>query len=45
MKPGRFIKIDQETPLNNLFLSCFDRMDAKADAFGDSNGRMNDLDS
>ena len=44
VKPGRFIKIDQETPLNNLFLSCFDRMDAKADAFGDSNGRMNGLD-
>jgi hypothetical protein len=43
VKPGRFIKIEKETPLNNLFLSCFDRMDAKTDAFGDSNGRMNGL--
>ena len=43
VKPGRFIQIEKETPLNNLFLSCFDRMDAKAESFGDSNGRMGGL--
>ncbi len=45
VKPGRFIKIEKETPLNNLFLSLFDRMGAASDSFGDSNGRFNDLES
>ena len=43
VKPGRFLKIEKETPLNNLFLSCFDRMGAKSDSFGDSNGRLDSL--
>jgi hypothetical protein len=40
VKPGRYIKLEKETPLNNLFLSLFDRMGAPSDAFGDSNGRL-----
>ena len=43
VKPGRYIKLERETPLNNLFLSLFDRMGAPSDAFGDSNGRMSGL--
>ncbi len=42
---GRFLKIDKETPLNNMFLSLFDRMGAPADSFGDSNGRLKDIDA
>ncbi len=44
IKPGRYIVTEKEVPLNNLFLSFFDRMGAPADSFGDSNGRMNGLD-
>jgi hypothetical protein len=38
--PGRHIKADNRTPLNNLFLSMLDRVGAKADRFGDSTGRF-----
>ncbi len=38
--PGRHIKADGRTPLNNLFLSMLDRVGAKADRFGDSTGRF-----
>ena len=38
--PGRHIKADDRTPLNNLFLSMLDRIGAKADRFGDSTGRF-----
>ncbi|HEV2294379.1 MAG TPA: DUF1552 domain-containing protein [Tepidisphaeraceae bacterium] len=37
--PGRHIKADDRTPLNNLFLSMLDRVGAKAERFGDSTGR------
>ena len=43
VKPGRYLKLDNETPLNDLFLSLFDRMGAPADSFGDSKGRFNGL--
>jgi hypothetical protein len=43
IKPGRYIVTEKEIPLNNLFLSFFDRMGAPADSFGDSNGRMTGL--
>ena len=45
VKPGRFIKLSKETPLNNLFLSLFDRMGAPSDSFGDSNGRCQVIDA
>jgi hypothetical protein len=37
--PGRHLRVDKGTPLNNLFLSMLDRAGAKADRFGDSTGR------
>jgi len=40
---GRHIKYEQETPLNNLWLSLLDRIDAHADHLGDSTGRLADL--
>ncbi len=38
--PGRHVVYEQETPLNNLFLSMLDRMGAPADFIGDSTGRL-----
>ena len=40
LKSGRYIKNDNETPLNNLFLSLGDRMGAKIGELGDSTGRL-----
>lgn len=37
---GRHIKLEKETPLNNLYLSMLDRMDSPVDALGDSTGRL-----
>ena len=44
IKTGRHIKFDDETPLNNLFLSMLDRVGAKVESLGDSNGRLKELD-
>lgn len=41
---GRHIKTDGEVPLNNLFLSMLDRLDAGIDAIGDSSGRFTQID-
>ena len=40
---GRHIVFPKETPLNNLFLSMLDRMDAGVDSLGDSSGRLKGL--
>lgn len=40
---GRHIVYPTETPLNNLFLSLLDRMDAPVDSLGDSTGRLANL--
>jgi hypothetical protein len=40
---GRHIKFEKETPLNNLWLSLLDRIDAHADHLGDSTGRIEGL--
>jgi hypothetical protein len=45
IKTGRHIKTDKEVPMNNLFLSMLDRMDAGIAALGDSSGRLTMLDS
>ncbi|MCA9077623.1 MAG: DUF1552 domain-containing protein [Planctomycetaceae bacterium] len=37
---GRHVVYEQETPLNNLFLSMLDRMGAPVDYLGDSTGRL-----
>jgi hypothetical protein len=40
LKPGRHIRYPKETPLTNLYVSMLDRMGAKVDSFGDSNGAL-----
>ncbi len=40
---GRHIVSPKETPLNNLFLSMLDRLDAGVDSLGDSSGRLKGL--
>ncbi len=40
---GRHIVSPKETPLNNLFLSMLDRVDAGVDSLGDSSGRLKGL--
>ena len=40
---GRHIVSPKETPLNNLFLSMLDRMDAGVESLGDSSGRLKSL--
>lgn len=45
VKPGRHLEYPLNTPLNNLFLSMLDRMDASVDALGDSKGRLEGLES
>jgi hypothetical protein len=37
---GRHVRYEDETPLNNLFLSMLDRVDAPVEELGDSNGRL-----
>src|SRR5262249_27458219 len=43
IKPGRHIKYETGTPLNNLYLSMLDRVGAKRESLGDSTGRLTDL--
>ena len=40
---GRHLVFPKETPLNNLFLSMLDRIDAGVDSLGDSSGRLKGL--
>jgi hypothetical protein len=44
VKPGRHVRYPRETPLTNLYLSLLDRLGAPVDAFGDSTGRLGELD-
>lgn len=43
IKPGRHLKYEVETPMNNLFLSMLDRVGAKVDSIGDSTSRLQEL--
>ena len=43
LSPGRHIRYEKETPLNNLWLSMLDRMESSIDKLGDSTGRLKDL--
>jgi hypothetical protein len=43
IRSGRHLKLEKETPLNNLFLSMLDRAGAAVDALGDSTGRLDAL--
>ncbi|MBM80972.1 MAG: hypothetical protein CMJ78_10320 [Planctomycetaceae bacterium] len=41
--PGRHIKFQHETPLNNLFMSMLERAGMDVPEFGDANGRIKEL--
>jgi hypothetical protein len=43
LKTGRHLIYPRETPMANLFLSMLDRMGTKAERFGDSTGRLDNL--
>jgi hypothetical protein len=43
IQTGRHVKVEKDTPLNNLYLSLLDRMGAPVDRFGDSTGRLEGL--
>ena len=45
IQTGRHIVLSEETPLNNLFLSMLDRMDAGVKSIGDSTGRLTAIDN
>ncbi|MBI1309898.1 DUF1552 domain-containing protein [bacterium] len=45
IQTGRHIRYEQETPLNNLFLSLLHRAGANVESFGDSNGVLKELDA
>lgn len=45
IQTGRHIACEQETPLNNLFLSLLDRMGTDIKQIGDSSGRLKELDA
>jgi hypothetical protein len=40
LTPGRHIRYNNGTPLNNLWLSLLDRMDVSLDSLGDSTGKL-----
>ncbi len=44
IKSGRHVRYPKDTPLNNLWLSMLDRLDAPTDKLGDSTGRLKSLD-
>jgi len=43
LKTGRHIRYNNETPLNNLWLSLLDRMEVNLDTLGDSTGHLPNL--
>jgi hypothetical protein len=43
VKPGRYVRYKDETPLNNLWLAMLERFGAKADKLGDSTGVLDRL--
>lgn len=45
LKTGHHIRLAQETPMNNLFLSMLDRIDSSTESLGDSTGRLTEVDA
>ena len=43
IKTGRFVRYEQETPLNNLWLSMLDIYGTPAERIGDSTGLLTQL--
>jgi hypothetical protein len=44
IQAGRHIKLESQTPLNNLYLSILDRMGTPIEELGDSTGRLKEID-
>ena len=40
LRPGRHVRVANETPMANLYLSMLDRMGVQVEQHGDSNGRL-----
>jgi hypothetical protein len=40
VKGGRHVKLVQDTPIANLYLSLMEHMGVRAESFGDSTGRL-----
>jgi len=43
IRPGRYIRYPNETPITNLYLSMLDRLGVNVPSIGDSTGRLNGL--
>ena len=43
LKPGRHLRLKQNKPMANLYLSMLDRMGCTEERFGDSNGRLEEV--
>ena len=43
LKPGRHVKYDENTPLNNLYLSLLERVGVSVNRLGDSTGKLGKL--
>jgi len=43
IKPGRHVRVADETPITNLYLSMLDRVGVQVDTIGDSSGRLEGL--
>jgi hypothetical protein len=43
IQSGRHVKLESQTPLNNLYLSLLDRMGTPVDSLGDSTGRLTEI--
>ena len=40
LTPGRHVRVKENTPMTNLYLSLLDRMGAQAERVGDSTGKL-----
>jgi hypothetical protein len=43
LRPGRHVRHPKDTPLNDLFLALFERMDVRVDSFGDGRAPLADV--
>jgi hypothetical protein len=43
LTPGRHLKLNKSTPMTNLYVAMLSRMGVKAERFGDSTGRLEDV--
>jgi len=43
LSPGRHIRFENGTPLNNLYLSLLEHMGVQAEHMGDSTGKLSNL--